>query len=404
MGKEYYKKNKYKSRNNFSGRNRRSRGRGRATSFTEKDLENAINSKKGVQETEKKHVVQNSFSDFSFGNILKGNISKAGFTKPTAIQDLAIPQILIGKDLIGIANTGTGKTAAFLLPLISKVFNDRTQKVLVVTPTRELAAQIEDEFRKFSRGMGIYSALLIGGRSTFSQSKALQRHPNFVIATPGRLKDLEQRNLINLNQFNNVVLDEADRMVDIGFINEIRYFLTKLPVERQSIFISATISEKVKSILAAFIDPENSVTVKGATHSTTNNITQEIVKIGKNERKIEILHDLLIKNDVTKTIVFGNTKRTIDYITGELRSRGFSADCIHGDKRQSQRKRVLSTFKEDRINVLLATNVAARGLDIDDVSHVINYDAPESYEEYVHRIGRTARAGKNGTAITFING
>ena len=401
MSRKYYKKGKY---NKYNSRNRRGRGsRNRGSNIlSELDLLNAIKSNKNTQSDSPKHEINNSFSDFGFGKALKQNLYNLGYKKPTPIQDQAIPEILKGKDIIGIANTGTGKTAAFLLPLIDKTSKDRKQKVLIITPTRELAEQIEKEFRGLAKGMGLYSALIMGGKKSFHQIKSLQRNPNFVIGTPGRLKDLAQREHLNLGSFNNVVLDEADRMVDIGFINEIKYFISKLSKDRQSLFISATVPAKVKSILQSFINEANATTISVAKQVTTKTIKQEIVRVDKTESKLNKLHDLLIEKGVEKTIVFGNTKSTIDYITKELRNRGFSADCIHGDKRQSQRRRVLNTFKENRIDILLATNVAARGLDIDNVSHVINYDLPESYDEYVHRIGRTGRAGNTGTAITLV--
>jgi superfamily II DNA/RNA helicase len=346
------------------------------------------------------YFITHSFNDFPLIDILKKNISLKHFKEPMPIQDQAIPAILDGKDVIGIANTGTGKTAAFLIPLIDKVFKDRTQKVFIVTPTRELAVQINDEFRFYSQGMGIYSANCIGGTSMYRQIKDLKQNPNFVIGTPGRLRDLLQQNAFSLNQFNNVVLDEADRMLDIGFIDEIKYFITLLPKTRQSLFFSATISRKVQEIVQAFVT--NPVTISVKQQETAENIDQQIIRVFNSGSKIEKLQSLLVQSEFNKVLIFGRTKWGVQKLSDELVRRGFKAGAIHGDKRQSQRQQVLDKFKRKEINILLATDVASRGLDIKDVSHVINYDMPESYDDYIHRIGRTGRANKKGMALTFV--
>ncbi|HLL60226.1 MAG TPA: DEAD/DEAH box helicase, partial [Candidatus Nitrosocosmicus sp.] len=331
---------------------------------------------------------------------LKKNILRKGYTTPTPIQDQAILHIIEGKDVIGIANTGTGKTAAFLIPLINKVMNNKSEKVLIITPTRELAVQIDEEFRDFSRGMGIYAGLCIGGANFFKQRAELRRKPHFVIGTPGRIREFIQEDVLDLSQFHSVVLDEADRMVDIGFINDIKYFISLFPVERQSLFFSATIEKKEKEILQAFVKEPVTVSVKK--QDTAININQEIIKVENKNKKIEQLHDLLIKQNFNKVLIFGRTKWGIQKLTEELIYRGFKAGAIHGNKSQSQRQRILDQFKKDEIQILLATDVASRGLDINNVSHVINYDMPASYEDYIHRIGRTGRAEKKGTALTFV--
>lgn len=352
-------------------------------------------------EPEVTFVAENRFEDFGVNQLLLQNIKNKNYKMPSPIQDQAIPCVMEGKDLIGIANTGTGKTAAFLIPLIDKVYKDRNQKVLIIAPTRELAEQIESEFRALSAGMRIYSAIIIGGKRMFSQVNALDRNPSFVIGTPGRIKDLMERNFLDISKFSNFVLDEADRMLDIGFINEIKYFISEMPEQRHSLFFSATVSPKVKTIVNAFV--KNPVTVTVKTQETAVNVHQDVVRITREEKKIEKLHDLLIQEEFEKVIVFGNTKWLVQNLADELRRRGFKADAIHGDKRQSQRRSVLDNFKNNRINVLLATDVAARGLDIDNVSHVINYELPESYDDYVHRIGRTGRANKKGVALTLVD-
>ncbi|MBI2019951.1 DEAD/DEAH box helicase [Candidatus Daviesbacteria bacterium] len=356
--------------------------------------------KKAKEITEIETVFQQTFSDFNLINPLKINIQEKGYITPTPIQQQAIPAILEGRDLIGLANTGTGKTAAFLIPIISKIFQDRSKRAFIITPTRELAVQINDELRAFSKNMSIYSALLIGGSNMHRQISDLKRFPNVIIGTPGRLKDLIQRRMLNLNDFSIFVLDEVDLMVDIGFINDVKYFVSFLPKVRQSLFFSATISPKVREVLQYFV--QNPVTVSVKIQDTAENVDQDVIRVQNGDSKINKLHDLLIKEGFEKVLIFGKTKHGIEKLNKQLQFRGFKVGSIHGNKRQSQRERVLQSFKSDQINILLATDVASRGLDIPDVSHVINYDLPQTYDDYIHRIGRTGRANKKGTALTFV--
>lgn len=356
-----------------------------------------LNSNRPVETGEVK--VSNGFDDFEIVQQLKDNIKAKNYLNPTPIQDQSISHILNDRDIIGIANTGTGKTAAFLIPLINKVFLNKSQRVLIVTPTRELALQINEELRDFAKGLGVRSVLCIGGMSLWRQKNELKQNINFVIGTPGRIKELVQERSINLGMFENVVLDEADRMVDIGFIQDIKYFISLLSPNRQSLFFSATISPKVKEILSKFVT--NPVTVSVEKQKTAQNIEQKVLQIAKHQ-KIDKLHDLLSDKDFEKVLVFGRTKWGMQKLTDELIRRGVKAAVIHGNKSQGQRQRALEQFKNNEISVLLATDVASRGLDIPDVSHVINFDMPASYDDYVHRIGRTGRANKKGTALTFL--
>jgi len=348
----------------------------------------------------KQENTHQSFNDFKISDQLKNNILQRGFQKPTPIQDKAISSVLEGRDLIGIANTGTGKTAAFLIPLIDKVVKDKKQRVLIVAPTRELASQIKDEFFSLSRGLGIYYALCIGGANIARQRNDLRRNSNFVIGTPGRIQDLIRSGDLNLSNFKHVVIDEADLMVDIGFVKDIKYIISLLPKERQSLFFSATIDGKVKEILNSFV--RNPVTVSVKIGETTENIEQKTIRIIDRNKKINQLHDLLIQEEFEKVLVFGRTKYGVQQLSDELVKRGFKADAIHGNKKQNQRIMILGKFKRSEIKVLLATDVASRGLDIPNVSHVINYDLPESHDTYIHRIGRTGRLDKKGIALTFI--
>ena len=342
-----------------------------------------------------------SFSGLALDPILLQNISSKGFLSLTPVQDQVIPAILAGRDVIGMANTGTGKTAAFLIPLIQKVVLDRAQRVLVIAPTRELAYQIHGELRDFARGLGIRSAMLIGGANEWRQKQDIKMDPHFVVATPGRLKDFIATNIVRLSGFRNVVLDETDRMVDIGFINEIKYFISLLPKERMSLFFSATISGRVSEILAEFV--QNPVRVAVQPTASESQISQDVIRVDGSSTKMDTLHALLRKDGFSKVLVFGRTKHGVQKISDELSRRGIKSGAIHGNKRQNQRQYVLNQFVHNEIQILLATDVASRGLDIPDVTHVINWDLPETMEDYIHRIGRTGRANKRGIALTFID-
>jgi superfamily II DNA/RNA helicase len=249
--------------------------------------------------------------------------------------------------------------------------------------------------------MQMRAALCIGGTNVQRQKDNIRREHNFIIGTPGRIKDFTRGKVVNLSLFHTVVLDEADRMVDIGFINDIKLFISMLPQDRQSLFFSATIGRKEQELIQAFV--KNPVTVSVKTQDTAVNVEQNIIKVSNPADKVNVLHDLLIKKEFEKVVIFGSTKWGIQKLTDELVNRGFKAGAIHGNKNQSQRQRVLDLFKKDQINILLATDVASRGLDINNVSHVINYDLPGTYEDYIHRIGRTGRANKQGAALTFVS-
>lgn len=346
------------------------------------------------------YVITHEFNDFKIADVLKRNVLEHGYKTPTPIQDQAIPPLLEGRDLIGIANTGTGKTAAFLLPLIDKVLKDGNHRVLIMSPTRELAAQTRDEFMAFAKDLRLYSALCIGGASMGRQIDSLRRYPNFVIGTPGRLMDMLRSRYLDLSKFDCVVLDEADRMVDIGFLQDIKYMIGLLPRNRQSLFFSATIDGKVREVLKSFVN--NPVTISVKTGDTAQNVEQRTVRVQDVSRKFDQLHALLIQEEFEKVLVFGRTKHGVQKLADELARRGLRAEAIHGNKNQSQRMRTLDKFKRSEIQILIATDVASRGLDIPNVSHVINFDLPESYDAYIHRIGRTGRMDNKGIALTFV--
>jgi len=345
-------------------------------------------------------VPAHKFADFHIDETLKKAIAAKGYITPTPIQDVAIPHILKGEDLMGIANTGTGKTGAFLIPLINKVRLNRKEQVLIIAPTRELAIQIDSELKGFTAGMKIYSVCVVGGMSIGRQISELRYQYNFIIGTPGRLKDLINRKMIHLPEFNTVVLDEADRMLDMGFIDEMRFVMAGMPKERQTLFFSATLSPTIEKLIGEFLRVPVRVSVKKG--DTPKNVDQDVVRIQKGENKFSVLHDLLTKKEFCKVLVFGRTKSGVEKLSGMLVGKGIKAESIHGNKNHIQRQRALGKFKDNHAQVLVATDVAARGLDIADISHVINYDIPQTYDDYVHRIGRTGRGDKQGKALTFI--
>ncbi|MCX6816342.1 MAG: DEAD/DEAH box helicase [Candidatus Beckwithbacteria bacterium] len=344
-------------------------------------------------------AIKHDFADFPVTDQIKLNAKNKGYLIPTPIQDQVIPLVIAGQDVVGVANTGTGKTAAFLIPLIDKVYKNNHDKVLVITPTRELATQIEAEFVTLARNLRLYSALCIGGAAMGQQIKHLRQNPQFVIGTPGRLKDLQKRRILQLSNFTIFVLDEVDRMLDMGFIHDIQHLISFLPQKRQSLFFSATIEGKVKDVMAGFL--RNPVIISVKTGAVADNVNQEIVRLnGRN--KIDVLHDLLIKPGFDRVLVFGRTKWSMEKLARTLIERGFKATAIHGNKTQGQREKALRQFKNGEVKILLATDVAQRGLDIANVTHVINFDLPETQDDYIHRIGRTGRADKQGIAITLV--
>ncbi len=363
------------------------------------DISKFIN-KAVITEQSEVFVPEHSFTDFKIEEILKNNIVEKGYKNPSPIQDRAIPHILKGEDLVGIANTGTGKTAAFLLPLINKAILNPDEQVLIMAPTRELAIQIDQEFQSFIKGLKLYSVCCVGGAPIGRQISELKYFNNFIIGTPGRLKDLIERKKLNLSNFTNLVLDEADRMLDMGFINDMKYVMSLMPKERQTLFFSATLSPEIERIIADFLNKPVRISVK--TQDTSKNVEQDVVFV-RGAQKIDVLHDLLINPEFQKVLIFGKTKHGVEKLTTTLAERGFKAVSIHGDKMHTQRQRALKSFKENEVQMLVATDVAARGLDIPNVSHVINYDLPENYDDYIHRIGRTGRGNARGKALTFVD-
>ncbi len=384
---------RFATRGNYGG------GRGRPSKGGRIDIARFIN-KAAPEEKVEAYVPEHSFADFKIEESLKKSVIAKGYITPSPIQDKTITHILNGEDLVGIANTGTGKTAAFLLPLINKVIKNPDEQALIMAPTRELAIQIDQELQSFIKGMKIYSVCCVGGAPIGRQMSELKYFNNFIIGTPGRLKDLIDRKRLNLSNFKNLVLDEADRMLDMGFINDMKFVMSLMPKDRQTLFFSATLSPDIERIINDFL--KNPVRISVKTRDTAKNVDQDVVFV-RGGQKIDILHDLLIQPEFQKVLIFGRTKHGVEKLTGMLAERGFKAASIHGDKVHTQRQRALKSFKDGEVQMLVATDVAARGLDIPNVSHVINYELPETHDDYVHRIGRTGRSDKKGKALTFVD-
>ncbi|MCA9359682.1 DEAD/DEAH box helicase [Candidatus Kaiserbacteria bacterium] len=381
------------------GGNRGGRGAGGGRKQPTFDPSQFIN-KNPIQVEEAVYVPKHTFSDFGFHKDIADTVAKLGIENPSPIQDQAIPLIMEGKDVIGLAETGTGKTAAFLLPLIQKTLTQGQQQTLILTPTRELALQAEAEFRKFGAGFKLYATSCVGGTSIQPQIRALKRNNHFVIGTPGRILDLIERGNLRTERITNIVLDEADRMLDMGFIHDMRKILSGVTKNRQTLFFSATMTTEAKNLVNDFMRSPESVSVKKT--DVTNSIAQDVVPY-EHAHKFDTLLALLSKDELKRVIIFGSMKHSVEKLSQELNKNGIKAESIHGNKSHGQRQRSLGAFKSGNARVLVATDVAARGIHVDSVSHVINYDLPNTFEDYVHRIGRTGRGVHKGQALTFVS-
>jgi ATP-dependent RNA helicase RhlE len=344
---------------------------------------------------------QNDFADFALNPVLAANLAAKGYQMPSPIQDQAIPAGLLGRDVIGIANTGTGKTAAFALPVLQRLMAEPGSAAIIVAPTRELAQQIEQDCKVLAKGSGLFGALIIGGSSMSAQLRELRQNPRIIIGTPGRIKDHLQRGTLKLSRFNIVVLDEVDRMLDMGFVNDVTEILRQTSTQnRQSFFFSATMDARVRRLIETFTSDPVSISLKAG--AASDSVHQDVIRYQGNMDKLDKLHDVLLREDVSKAIVFDETQRSVERLSRELVDRGFSADAIHGGKSQGQRQRAMDRFKKSEISILVATDVAARGIDVADITHVINFSIPKAYDDYIHRIGRAGRAGQVGYALTFV--
>ncbi|MBT7402208.1 DEAD/DEAH box helicase, partial [Candidatus Woesearchaeota archaeon] len=341
------------------------------------------------------------FKDLLLNKQLQKAVEKLGYKIPTPIQKQAIPGLLNGKDLIGIAQTGTGKTAAFTLPILNNMKEEYPRKIktLVLTPTRELAAQIGESFLKYGQFLKFKNVVIFGGVKQGKQVEALKKGVDIVVATPGRLLDLLNQGKLTLKNIEFFVLDEADRMLDMGFIHDIKKIIAKLPPRRQSLFFSATMSPEVNKLARTLLkDP---IHVEITPQATTVELIKQYVLFVDSDNKNKLLQKLLKQEHLTSVLVFTRTKHKANRVAEFLGKYKISAAAIHGNKSQGARTKAIKDFKSGQIKVLVATDIAARGIDIDNISHVINYELPNLPESYVHRIGRTARAGNEGTAFSF---
>jgi len=348
---------------------------------------------------EEVYEAKHTFKTFGLEQPLVTTITNMGLTIPSPIQDQIIPHIMDGHDVVGLAQTGTGKTAAFLVPLINKTLKQYNRQTLILAPTRELAIQVEQELKRLTEKMKIFSTVCVGGINIRPQIQGLRRQNHFIIGTPGRVQDLIDRGHIKPGGITTIVLDEADRMLDMGFIHDMRKILQDVPDGHETLFFSATMSDTVKGLIHEFMNEP--VTVSVRKKDITSSITQDVIYY-EPHTKFDTLTTLLKKPEFTRVIIFGAMKHSVEKLSQELVRAGIKADAIHGNKSHPQRQRSLNNFKMGRVQVLVATDVAARGIHVDDISHVINYDLPNTYEDYVHRIGRTGRADKRGQALTFV--
>ena len=346
------------------------------------------------------------FQDLNLIEPILRALKTEGYTTPTPIQEQAIPILLQRRDLLGCAQTGTGKTAAFTIPILQLLYQDRLQhkeqktiKALILTPTRELAIQINESIAAYGKHTGLKHLVIFGGVSQHSQTEALRRGVDILVATPGRLLDLMQQRYISLDHIKFLVLDEADRMLDMGFVHDVKKIIAKVPQKRQTLFFSATMPKEIQQLADSILNDPEKVEVTPVS-STADTIQQELFYVEKNDKRALLAH-ILKDKEIKTALVFTRTKHGADKVVKDLHKIGITAEAIHGNKSQNARQRALKNFKDRTTRVLIATDIAARGIDIDELTHVINYEIPNIPETYVHRIGRTGRAGANGIALTF---
>ena len=344
----------------------------------------------------------NNFTDLVTSPVLRGNIARQAFKEPTPVQAQAIPPALLGKDIVATAQTGTGKTLAFALPIIERLSADRsaakTPQALILSPTRELAMQIEETFSRIGAGTGIRTAVVVGGLSESKQLQTIRRGAHVIIATPGRLCDFLNRKLVTLGSVRIVVLDEADRMLDMGFLPAVESILKQTSAEKQTLFFSATLEGGAQRLIGRYMKDPVRITI-GSTSRPADTIQMHVYEV-EQDRKLGLLHAML-DNEAGSFLVFARTKHGAERLAKKVSALGFKSAAIHGDRSQNQRNMALKGFQDGFYRVLVATDVAARGIHVDSVGHVVNYDLPQSPEDFIHRVGRTGRAGAEGLATTF---
>ncbi len=355
-----------------------------------------------VQEV-KSYESKHSIAELPISDKLKQRLLNKGYERPTEIQDKTLMSLLNQRDLLGIAQTGTGKTAAFLIPIIEQLLKQNQKNyALVLVPTRELANQVEEEFKSMTKGLGLYSACFIGGTNINKDLQTLNRSSHVIIATPGRLLDLVQRKAIDLRKVHALVLDEFDRMLDMGFVNDVKRIVRGMQVRQHTMLFSATLERNQEALINELLTDHVTVKVSSG-QASSENIDQDIIEVGEGEDKMDMLKALIeAEGDDAKILLFEETKHGVKKLAKKLNQAGIQAEEIHGNKSQNARQTALKAFKDGRVNVLVATDVAARGIDVDNIALVINYQMPMTFDTYIHRIGRSGRAGKTGRALTFV--
>jgi ATP-dependent RNA helicase RhlE len=357
------------------------------------------------EKVEKKEIEKTDFKDYLLSESMLKALNFRGFTSPTEIQTKTIPVVLSGQDLVAISQTGSGKTGSFLIPLLNQTKEDHRngidRKTLIIAPTRELALQIDKELRAFDLArFGLFSQICIGGADIREQMRRLRKTNHFIIGTPGRIVDLAKRDALKLSDVKTIVLDEMDKMLEMGFVEDITWIIEQIEGQKQSLFFSATVNRQVEPVLKRFAPTATYVQIDNP--SPSQFVEQSVIRIERGMTKMDVVKEYLEQEEVTKALIFVNTKSEVERITDVLEQEGFEVDYLHGDKSQGARTRTVNFFRKLKNGVLVATDVAARGLDISDISHVINYDEPKSEDDYIHRIGRTGRAGKYGKAVTLL--
>jgi ATP-dependent RNA helicase RhlE len=396
----FVKNNSRKGKNNQRPSRPFNKGRNKQAEST---LDPKLFVKKAAPINEVKYVSERTINDLPIDNRIKSNLIAKGYSRPTEIQDRTLEAIIAKNNLLGIAQTGTGKTGAFLIPIVNNLLGAKAlNQVLVVVPTRELAVQVEQEFNTIVKGLNMRSHCFIGGTSV-GRDISLTRQPvHFVIGTPGRLTDLAKQGALRMSNFNTLVLDEFDRLLDMGFSRDIQFIVKAMNNREQTVLFSATEEKNQRELIRELLHQPMEVRISNG-KTTGDHIDQEIVRVAPGESKMGVLLRMVKDASFQKVIVFADTKHGVKTVTRKLHQSGVHVDEIHGNKSQNYRLKALNDFKSGKIKVLVATDVAARGLDISEVTHVINYQQPRDFDSYIHRIGRTGRAGKGGKAFTFIN-
>jgi ATP-dependent RNA helicase RhlE len=396
-----HRNSRNKTNHNFN-RHHNSSGKKQSRSNVKPAIDQSLLVKKADQSTEYEFRSERSIKNLPISSKLKELLQKKGYERPTEIQDRTLETLLNGRDLLGIAQTGTGKTGAFLIPIIEQLIKQRNNSyALIVVPTRELANQVDQEFKSMTSGLGLYSACYIGGTNINRDLQSLRRSSHVVIGTPGRLLDLSNRKALDFGQFNTLVLDEFDRMLDMGFVHDVKRIIAGMRQRNHTMLFSATLDKSQQSMIDTVLTDPVSVKISSGDRPG-DRIEQDVIRLNKGEDKFMVLKEMLLQDDFQKVLLFEETKHRVKRLSIKLDKAGIPSGQIHGDKSQNARQKALKAFKQGEVRVLVATDVAARGLDISDVSHVINYQIPQSHDSYIHRIGRTGRAGKAGKALTFV--